>query len=61
MNLHAQGQVRGLRTLLYLAKLDPQVFCGMIEEDMWEIIIAAMPESKDMYILPYKLLCSKYR
>jgi len=41
--------VRGLRTLLYLAKLDPQVFCGMIEEDMWEIIIAAMPESKDMY------------
>ena len=44
-------KVRGLRTIMYFTKLDPEVHCNFLEEDAWTIILEALPKSKDMYPL----------
>jgi hypothetical protein len=41
--------VRGLRTILAFTKLDPQLFCSILDVDILMQIIAALPTSKDMY------------
>jgi hypothetical protein len=42
-------KVRGLRIILCLVKLDPELFCNMLDEDLLLHIIAALPTSQDMY------------